>query len=81
MADRADQVRLGFAASASGTVTEILLSEAVSHAYDIMTADGVPPRKAADMAAAAERSGRDPVAFAEHFVRLRSSVRPGSPGG
>jgi hypothetical protein len=74
------QVRLGFAASASGTVTEILLSEPVSRAWDIRTAGGVPPQKAAGMAAAAEWSGRDSVAFAEHFVRLRESVRA-EPGG
>jgi hypothetical protein len=70
------QVRLCFTVSGSGTVTEIVASEPVSRAYDIMTADGVPPQKAADLAVAAERSGRDPVAFAEHFTRLRDSVRP-----
>lgn len=69
------RLRLGFVADSRGTVAEILLSEAVSRAYDLMAADGVPAEKAASMAAAAERSGRDPVAFAEHFVRVRKGFR------
>jgi hypothetical protein len=70
-----DRERLGFAADSSGTVAEILLSNAVSCAYDIMTADRVPPAEAASMAAAAERAGKDPVAFAEKLVRLRKGLR------
>ena len=50
-------------------------SDAVSRAYDLMAADGVPAQTAADMATAAERSGEDPVAFARHFVRLRHVAR------
>lgn len=47
----------------------------VKEAYDLMVADGVPARTAGDMAIAAARSGKDPVAFAEHFVKLRKSLR------
>ena len=47
----------------------------VEEAYDLMTADGVPAQEAADMALAASRSGRDPVAFAAHFVRMRGVAR------
>lgn len=68
-------VRLSFVADSSGTVAEVLLSNAVSRAYDVMTADNVPAETAAKMAAAAERLGKDPVASAEHFVRLRKSLR------
>jgi hypothetical protein len=67
--------RIGFAVDSRGLVHELLLSEAVSRAYDIMVADRVPIRTAADMAVAAERDGKDPVAFAEHFVRLRKTLR------
>jgi hypothetical protein len=71
--------RLGFVADSRGTVAEIVLSEAVSRAYDLMAADGVPADKAASMAAAAERSGKDPAAFAEHFVKLRRGLRRQGP--
>jgi hypothetical protein len=67
--------RIGFVADSHGTVAEIILSDAVSRAYDIMTADRVPAETAAEMAAACERDGRDPVAFAEHFVKVRRSFR------
>ena len=49
----------------------------VEEAYDLMTADGVPPQEAADMATAAHRAGRDPVAFARHFTGLRKKMRGG----
>jgi hypothetical protein len=67
-------VRACFVVDSSGTAAEVMLSEAVSEAYDIMTAAGVTPQRAADMAATAERSGKDPVAFAEHFTRLRRAM-------
>lgn len=67
--------RIGFAADSHGTVYELAFSEAVSRAYDIMIADRVPAQQAADMAAGAERAGKDPVAFARHFVKLRESLR------
>lgn len=67
--------RICFAVSAGGIAHEVILSASVSRAYDIMAADGVPAQRAADMAVAAERSGKDPVAFAEHFVKLRKSLR------
>lgn len=69
--------RIGFVADSRGTVAELRLSDAVSAAYDIMVADRVPRGTAAAMAVAAERQGRDPVAFAEHFVRVRKSLRTG----
>ena len=47
----------------------------VEEAYDLMVADGVPPQRAADMAVAAARDGREPVAFARHFIKLRAAVR------
>lgn len=47
----------------------------VEEAYDLMTADHVPAQQAADMAVAAARSGRDPVAWARHFVELRQAAR------
>lgn len=51
------------------------VTPSMSAAYDLMTDDGVPPQKAADMAVAAERSGRDPEEFARRFVRLRREFR------
>lgn len=68
-------MRLMFAVDMAGTVYELNLSDAVSRAYDILAADGVPPQQAADMAVAAERSGRDPVRWAGHFTELRRSLR------
>ena len=67
--------RIGFAVDSSGTCCELAFSDAVSRAYDLMTADGVPAQRAADMAVACERDGQDPVAWAEHFIRLRQGLR------
>lgn len=47
----------------------------VEEAYDLMVADRVPSQQAADMAVAAAKDGRDPVAWARHFVELRQSLR------
>lgn len=47
----------------------------VEEAYDIMVADSVPAQRAADLAVAAAKSGRDPVAWARHFVSVRQAVR------
>jgi len=47
----------------------------VEEAYDIMVADRVPPQTAADMAVAAAKNGRDPVAWAKHFVEVRQQIR------
>lgn len=71
--------RIGFAVDSKGTVYELAFSDAVSRAHDIMTADRVPAQQAADMALAAERAGKDPVAFAEHFVRQRRELRKAGP--
>jgi len=49
----------------------------VEEAYDLMTADGVPPEQAADMATAAHQAGKDPAAFARHFTGLRQGMRRG----
>lgn len=47
----------------------------VEEAYDLMTGEGVPAQTAADMAMAAHRGGKDPVAFARHFISLRKAMR------
>lgn len=47
----------------------------VEAAYDVMVADRVPPYSAAKLAIAAARDGRDPEAFARHFVELRQAMR------
>jgi hypothetical protein len=47
----------------------------VEEAYDIMVADNVPAQHAANMAVAAAKDGRDPAAWARHFVELRQAVR------
>lgn len=69
------KTRFGFVADSRGNVAEILCSDGVSRAHDIMTADRVPAETAAKMAVAAERDGRDPVAFAEHYVKMRKVLR------
>lgn len=46
-----------------------------SKAMDILTADGVPIDRAASYALAAETAGKDPVAWAAHFVQLRKAAR------
>jgi hypothetical protein len=51
------------------------VSPAVSAAYDLMVDDGYPPEKAAKLAMDAERSGRDPEAWARHFIKLRKAWR------
>ena len=48
---------------------------AVELAMDIMMADRVPADKAADLAVAAAKAGKDPIAFAEHFVKVRRRLR------
>lgn len=52
----------------------------VEEAYDLMVADHVPAQEAAEMAVATARSGRDPVAWARHFVRVRQEFREPAPG-
>jgi hypothetical protein len=47
----------------------------VEEAYDLMVADQVPAQTAADLAMTAHRGGKDPVAFARHFVSLRQGLR------
>lgn len=47
----------------------------VEEAYDLMVADHVPAQQAAEMAVTAAKSGRDPVAWAQHFVRVRQEFR------
>jgi hypothetical protein len=49
----------------------------VSAAYDILTDDGIAPEKAAEIATAAWRQGKDPEAFARHFVKLRKAFNGG----
>ena len=66
---------IGFAVNAKGTAVSLDFSDAVSEAFDIMHADGLSHEKAAELAVAAEKSGRDPVAFARHFVEVRQGLR------
>lgn len=62
-------------------MTEPVISQAVSEAYDILVAAGVSPSQAATIAALSEeewkagRIKRDPVAYARHFVELREVAR------
>lgn len=44
-------------------------------AFDVLLADRVPAEKAADIVAACVRDGKDPLAFAKHFVTLRKATR------
>jgi hypothetical protein len=44
-------------------------------AYDILTAAGMSLDKAASLALYAGLDGRDPVAWARKYVRLRESLR------
>lgn len=73
-----------FAVSSAGVVTSLSheewlrligISPAVSAAVDLMTDDKVPMETAVDMALGAERGGRDPEAFARHFLKLRRVAR------
>ena len=56
-------------------ITVVVPATGVEEAYDLMVADRVPSQQAADMAVAAAKDGRDPVAWARHFVKLRQSLR------
>jgi hypothetical protein len=49
-------------------------SDAVIAAVDILVDDGYPVDRAAQMAVAAERDGKDPEVFARHFVVLRGAL-------
>ena len=44
-------------------------------AIDILTDDDVPTERAGELVIAAKRAGKDPEAFARHFVRLRKAYR------
>lgn len=48
---------------------------AVIAALDILVDDGLSPEKAAEVAFAAHRAGKDAEAFARHFVKLRRAIR------
>jgi len=63
-----------FVAGAEGILV-LTPAPGVEEAYDLMVADRVPAQQAADMAVAAAKSGRDPVAWARHFVKVRQSLR------
>jgi hypothetical protein len=61
---------------ASPTETQVVeAAPGVEDALDVMLADGVPADRAAGLAVAAAQDGRDPIAFARHFVKLRRAVR------
>jgi len=69
-----------FAVSPTGTVTELMGSEAVfrhmgvspalSAAYDVLDDVGLARDDRVELLVAAERSGNDPEAFARHLVKL-----------
>ncbi len=67
----------GFRIFVAGAEDVVVLTPApgVEEAYDLMVADRVPAQQAADMAVAAAKSGRDPVAWAKHFVEMRQLLR------
>jgi len=50
-------------------------SAAWNEACDILTADGVSLDEASSLALAAGTDGRDPVAWARKYVRLREALR------
>ena len=55
-------------------ITVVVPAPGVEQAYDILVAGGVAPQKAADLAVQSEKYGKDPVAFARKFLRLRASI-------
>ena len=55
-------------------IVEVLPAPGVSEAYDVLVAGGVHPGKAADLSVAAARYGKDPVVFAERFLRARGAI-------
>ena len=59
----------------NGEIEVVDIPESVSSAMDIMLDDRVPGDRAAGLCWAAYRTGRDPVEFAEHFVKLRKAFR------
>jgi hypothetical protein len=56
-------------------VTCVEAAPGVEEAYDLLVSRGVPAQRAADMATAAARAGRDPVVTARHFLQLRDLAR------
>ena len=64
-----------FVAWPDGTIAFDEVTDAVAEAMDIMIADRVPEDTAAKMAVTAEKTGKDPVAFARHFVKVRRQFR------
>jgi len=52
-----------------------------NRACDILTAAGVPLETAASYALTALSDGKDPVAWAERFVRLRRAATATAPAG
>ena len=53
------------------------LALAIEHVdtFDLLLADRVPEQRAANLILAALKSGRDPRATAEHFIKLRKAYR------
>lgn len=64
-----------FVAWPDGDIQFAEAPDGVEDAVDIMMADRVPEETAAKMAMACAKDGRDPVAWAEHFVKLRKYYR------
>jgi hypothetical protein len=65
-----------FVVDGAGTVRDAgAIDDQLVTAVEIMTADRMPLQRAADLAAASRRLGRDPEADARHLVRLREAYR------
>lgn len=63
-----------FAAGTLGTEM-IEAPPGVDEAYDLLTADGMDPVKAAELALIASITGKDPVAWSRRVVQLRKTRR------
>jgi hypothetical protein len=61
--------------SESEIIAAMGVSPSISAAYDILVDNGVPSDSAALMAAVAQENGKDPEAFARHFVKLAAVAR------
>lgn len=66
---------LAFVVDSAGTVTPLVASAKLSAAYDLLTDDGYPADKAAELLHTAEQGGRDPEALARKMVELRRAIR------
>lgn len=68
-------MRRFFMASPNGAITAVAIPVDVDAGMDLLLADGMDGEKAAEMMWAANRDGRDALAFAEHLIMLRRAFR------